>query len=347
MKQMDNPSGIAPVAATFLESSEFSPPVLAQLEGAASGKRSAFGQGSACREWNALDAYLRERQNVALYPRLNHEEALVFGFAAVAGECSGIDLLVRGECFVVKIYREHSGFDLAIAELGAEGNLGLSRAAELYNPSFGTRFSNYAAVWICHRIHGAITAQARAVRIPVWRSQRSLRGCCAQEGLTVPLGRLARDEEITEKLGMELDALRELQGDYIKVLSINASACGNAEDGQSFTQSVADEAIPHPGECLGRGDLPGAMFAGLANLDDRGIKVLALKFGLDAAKATSFRAFLRRLGVSYEWVGRIADLALVKVRRAFSGSARWALSERLERIHSASVRVGDAMKPQF
>jgi len=247
---------------------------------------------------------------------------------------------VRGHLrLVVKIARQYIGFGLAISDLVAEGNLGLLRAAEIYDPKFGTRFLTYATVWIRQRIHRAITAQARVVRIPVWRSQRLRKWCRVQEELSAQLGRPAREEEVAGKLGLELNTLWELQGDRIEVISMDAYTYGNEEDGKTFAECLADDAAQHPAERLGKEELREEVLACLADLDDREIQVLALKFGLCTANATSSRELGRKLGVSHEWVRRIAELALVKVRRAFSESARWTLSERMERIHSATVRV--------
>jgi len=138
---------------------------------------------------------------------------------------------------------------------------------------------------------------------------------------------------------MELDALWELQGDRIEVIFMDAFICGSEEDGKTFVECLAHDAAQHPAERLGKEELREEILACLADLEDREIQVLALKFGLSTANATSFRELRRRLGVSHQWARRIAELALVKVRRAFSESARWTLSERLERIHSATVRV--------
>jgi len=184
MKQMDNPLKIA-VGESLLQLPQLSLPAVASQMRVSSG------------EWGALDAYLRELRNDSLYPKLSHEDALALGSAAFAGDRTAIDFLVRGHLrLVVKIARQYIGFGLAICDLVAEGNLGLLRAAEIYNPKFGTRFLTYATVWIRQRIHRAITVQARVVRIPVWRSPRLRKWCRVQEELSAQLGRPAREEEV-------------------------------------------------------------------------------------------------------------------------------------------------------
>ncbi|WP_248431548.1 sigma-70 family RNA polymerase sigma factor, partial [Escherichia coli] len=73
---------------------------------------------------------------------------------------------------VVRIACQYTGYGLPLADMISEGNIGLLRAVELYDAKHGVAFVTYASVWIRQRIHRAITAQAKVVRIPVWRSQR-------------------------------------------------------------------------------------------------------------------------------------------------------------------------------
>jgi RNA polymerase sigma factor (sigma-70 family) len=228
---------------------------------------------------------------------------------------------------------------MALSDLIAEGNLGLLRAAELYNPKFGTRFLAYASVWIRQRIHRAITSQARVVRIPVWRSQRLRKLTRIQEEISAQLGRSASEEELAERLGMSADGLSDLQGDRIEVVSMDADLENGEGDGRSIGELLADASAAHPAARLSAEELHTELLACLSDLDDRELEVLALKFGLTAPSAVSFRELGRRMGVSHEWVRRIAELALVKVRRAFSEAPRWSLLERQQRREKASARV--------
>ena len=136
-------------------------------------------------DWSALDAYLKE---VTQFPQLNEEETLALGTRSSQGNVDAQEQLVKSHLrLVVKIAHQYAGFGLPLADLISEGNIGLIRAAELYNPKFGTRFVTYASVWIKQRIHRAITSQARAVRIPVWRSQRLRKLIRIQEDLSLSL----------------------------------------------------------------------------------------------------------------------------------------------------------------
>ena len=116
-------------------------------------------------DWSALDAYLRD---VSQMEQMTDEEASTLGAKACAGDVSAQERLVKSHLrLVVRIAHHYAGFGLPLADLISEGNIALIRAAELYNPKFGTKFTTYASVWVKQRIHRAITKQARAVRIPI------------------------------------------------------------------------------------------------------------------------------------------------------------------------------------
>ncbi|NBV85149.1 MAG: hypothetical protein EBS01_02530, partial [Verrucomicrobia bacterium] len=189
------------------------------------------------------------------------------------------------------------------------------------------------------RMQRAIAAQTRVVRVPLRRSQRLRKLARLQQELSAQLGRAVSEEEAAERLGILAEELSELQNDRIEVLSMDASLEEGAE-GRSLGETLRDETAPHPSGRLDSAELREEVLACLADLNDRELQVLSMKFGLHAASATSFRELGRRLGVSHEWVRRIAELAMVKVRRAFSESTRWTVSERLERMRSTEARVG-------
>src|SRR4051812_19168667 len=96
-------------------------------------------------DWTALDAYLRD---VAAVPATSDEETLTAGARAATGDVAAQEQLVKTHLrLVVRIAHQYAGFGLPLADMISEGNIGLIRAAELYNPKFGTKFSTYASVW--------------------------------------------------------------------------------------------------------------------------------------------------------------------------------------------------------
>jgi RNA polymerase primary sigma factor len=245
---------------------------------------------------------------------------------------------------VVKIAHQYAGFGLPLADLISEGNLGLMRAAELYDPKFGTKFLTYASVWIKQRIHRAITSQAKAVRIPVWRSQRLRKLSRIHDEISSQLGRTASEDELAERLGLSQRELEDLRGDRVEVVSFDAPPAES--DGPGLAEALPDDNAEHPGNQMDARELHDELLACLAELDDRELQVLSHKFGLRVAQPVSLRELGRRLGLSHEWVRRIAELALVKARRALTESARWPSGERKKRLSRVMERLRALSTPQ-
>jgi RNA polymerase sigma factor (sigma-70 family) len=277
-------------------------------------------------DWSALDAYLRD---VSQLPTMTDEEATQTGGKACQGDVDSQEALVKAHLrLVVRIAHHYAGFGLPLADLIAEGNLALIRAAELYNPKFGTKFTTYASVWVKQRIHRAITKQARAVRIPVWRSQRLRKLARLNDQLSAELGRVATEGELAERLGMSAEQMAELQGDRLEVVSLDAPANPGEPEGRMLSDTFKDDNIVDPAARLGKEEIIEEMMACLHNLDDRELEILSLKHGFHPHGQLSFRELGRRLGVSHEWVRRIAELAVVKIRRAIDGQRGMPMDER-------------------
>ncbi len=250
-------------------------------------------------------------------PPLSDEEAATLGAQAAAGDVAAQEKLVKAHLrLVVRIAHQYAGFGLPIADMISEGNIGLIRAAELYDPKFGTKFATYASVWIKQRIHRAITSQARAVRIPVWRSQRLRKLTRLNDELSAQLGRTATEEELGDRLGLSAEQIAALQADRLNVVSLDEPV--SEENETPLHETFRDENAADPSQRIGEQELVSETMACLHDLDDRELEILSLKHGFHPQGEVSFRKLAQRLGVSHEWVRRIAELAVVKVRRALA-----------------------------
>jgi RNA polymerase primary sigma factor len=296
-------------------------------------------------DWNALDAYLTD---IASQPAASDDEAAEIAGRAARGDVAARERLVRGHLrMVVRIAHGYAGFGLPLADLIAEGNIGLMRAAELYEPRFGTKFANYAIVWIKQRIHRAITAQARAVRIPMWRSQRLRKVARLNDELLAQLGRPPREEELAERLGFSADDLASVEADRIQVISLDAPLAPDGAAGDGLKETLPDARAADPDAALSRAELIDEMIAALHDLDDRELEVVAHKYGLGAGAADgadtpapiSFRELGRRWGLSGEWVRRIGELALIKLRRSLKTERGFTPAERRRRCAGVLSRL--------
>ena len=210
---------------------------------------------------------------------------------------------------VVRIAFKYGGYGLPMADLVSEGNLGLLRAAELFDPKFGVAFSTYASVWIKQRMHRAITAQARVVRIPVWRSQRLRKLDRLHHDLNAELGRDAEFSDLAERLGLSESEVERMTSDRVQVDAL-----------EDVTEAALMTDELHPVQRLSREELLAEIAACLDGLDDTEMQILARKFGLLNAEPESYREMAPRFGKSREWIRRIGEGALAKVRNSFAAA---------------------------
>lgn len=248
-----------------------------------------------------LESYLSE---IRAFPALTTEEAPDLHRLAAAGDQAARERVVLAYLDLVpRIAFQYAGYGLPMADLISEGNLGLLRAAELFNPDFGIAFSTYASVWIKQRMHRAITAQARVVRIPVWRSQRLRKLDRLHEELNAELGRDAGISDLAGRLGISEDDMEKLAADRLTVEGL---------DDAPESALLAD--LPHPAQKMARAELQEEIAACLHGLDDTELQILAHKFGLLDNEPESYREMAPRFGKSREWIRRIGEGALAKVK---------------------------------
>lgn len=251
-----------------------------------------------------LERYLSEVREL---PHLTKDEEQEVFLAAMGGDQDARERIVLAHLgLVTRIAFQYAGYGLPMADLVSEGNLGLLRAAELFNPQFGIAFSTYAAVWIKQRMHRAITAQAHAVRIPVWRSQRLRKLDRLHDELNAELGRDAELTDLADRLGVAEDAIERMAKDRLTVEGL-----------EEAPEAALQADIPHPAQQLSRQELLEEVAACLSGLDDTELQIVARKFGLLDEVPESYREMAPHFGKSREWIRRIGEGAMAKLRSSF------------------------------
>jgi RNA polymerase primary sigma factor len=248
-----------------------------------------------------LERYLAEVRGL---PQLTEAESGEVFSAALAGDQDARERIVLAHLgLVTRIAFQYAGYGLPMADLVSEGNLGLLRAAELFDAKFGVAFSTYAAVWIKQRMHRAITGQAHAVRIPVWRSQRLRKLDRLHDELNAELGRDAELTDLADRLGVGEDAIERMAKDRLTVEGLEEAPEAALVDGQA-----------HPAQHLSRQELIEEVAACLHGLDDTELQIVARKFGLLDEEPESYREMAPHFGKSREWIRRIGEGAMAKLR---------------------------------
>ncbi|HKB25948.1 MAG TPA: sigma-70 family RNA polymerase sigma factor [Methylomirabilota bacterium] len=256
-----------------------------------------------------LRVYLTE---IARIPLLTREEERELGRRIRAGDAQAKARLAETNLrLVVQIARRYLNRGLPLPDLIEEGNLGLLRAVEKFEPERGTRFSTYAAWWIRQAIGRALANQARTIRLPVHVGLLLGRYAREQKRLAQALGRQPTPAEVAEALGMSLEQIHELEEIRQPLVPLDSPA---GEGKRRIGDLVADPA-PGPSDALGelvrsRADLVSALDDLAAN--ER--TVLRRRFGLEGDEPETLDAIGRRLGLTRERVRQIEAGGLRKLR---------------------------------
>lgn len=252
---------------------------------------------------DGLEIYLGEIRGDAL---LSADEECTLAHAIALGDHDAKDRLIRSNLrLVIKIARDYLGRGLAFDDLIGEGNIGLIRATEEFDPSFGVRFSTYAAHWIKQAIRYALTNTTATIRLPAHMVKLLNKWRKAEHALRRELGTDPNDDQIADRLGLTL-AQREMVR-RARLASRLRRETNTEDQGHAWTVDEAPDAALELAE--DRLDV----LRRLDRLDDRERLVVALRFGLDGQTPLTLNEIGRRLGVTREWVRKIESRAVRKL----------------------------------
>lgn len=262
------------------------------------------------RQLDATQIYLNE---IGFSPLLTPEEEVYFARLAQKGEESGRKRMIESNLrLVVKIARRYVNRGLSLLDLIEEGNLGLIRAVEKFDPERGFRFSTYATWWIRQTIERAIMNQTRTIRLPIHVVKELNLYLRAARELTQKLDHEPSHEEIAELLDKPVEDVKRMMGLNERVTSVDSPIGGNSE--KSLLDTVADESASDPAEVLQENDLRGSIDEWLDQLSDKQQEVLARRFGLRGYQMSTLEEVGREIGLTRERVRQIQVEALKRLR---------------------------------
>jgi RNA polymerase primary sigma factor len=261
---------------------------------------------------NAFRLYLREIGQVKL---LTPEEEIELAARIKAGDKKAREHMIKANLrLVVKIARDYEGLGLPLLDLISEGNIGLMKAVERFDPKKGGKLSTYAAWWIKQAIKRALANQSKTIRLPVHLVDKIARMRRVAMELQEELGREPTDEELAAELGTTPARVAQMRTAAIRPASLDAPL-SDEEDSNSFGEIVQDESAHTPYEELEEKTVTAMLRELLARLDKREATILTRRFGLDGEPPQTLEEVGAQFGVTRERVRQIQNIALRKLRR--------------------------------
>jgi RNA polymerase primary sigma factor len=262
----------------------------------------------------ALNRYLRE---VGQAPRLTPSEEIQLGRRIQDGDAAARERMIQANLrLVVTIARDYADLGLPLLDLISEGNIGLMKAVERFDPEKGSKFSTYASWWIKREIKRALANQSKTIRLTAQVVDKITRIRCVSAQVSNGLGREATNDEIAEELGIANEKIARLKTAGLRPASLDTPT--HDEGRTPLCENIPDEQSPTPFEFLREKDLSDQIDRVLKTLNKRDSTIIAHRFGLNGATAKPLEQVAELIGVTHERVRRLELAAIAKLRRAFS-----------------------------
>ena len=259
-----------------------------------------------------IKIYLRE---IGKTPLLTPDEEVQLAARIKKGDESARAHMIKANLrLVVKIAQDYANYGLPLLDLISEGNIGLMKAVERFDPAKGGKLSTYAAWWIKQSIKRALANQSKTIRLPVHMVDKISKMRRVAMVLAEELGREPSDEELAEEIGIDRAKLAHLKSAALRPASLDAPI--SDDDTTEFGEIVGDENAQTPFELLSHKNMHLQLDGLLEVLDERELKIIEARFGLNGQKPRTLEEVGQEFGVTRERIRQLQNIALKKLRRA-------------------------------
>jgi RNA polymerase primary sigma factor len=259
-----------------------------------------------------IKIYLRE---IGKTPLLTPDEEVQLAARIKKGDETARAHMIKANLrLVVKIAQDYANYGLPLLDLISEGNIGLMKAVERFDPAKGGKLSTYAAWWIKQSIKRALANQSKTIRLPVHMVDKISKMRRVAMVLAEELGREPSDEELAEEIGIDRAKLAHLKSAALRPASLDAPI--SDDDTTEFGEIVGDENAQTPFELLSHKNMHLQLDGLLEVLDERELKIIEARFGLNGQKPRTLEEVGQEFGVTRERIRQLQNIALKKLRRA-------------------------------
>ncbi|HSH09095.1 MAG TPA: sigma-70 family RNA polymerase sigma factor [Oceanipulchritudo sp.] len=288
-------------------------------------------------EKSTIKLYLQE---IGKTPLLKPSEEVELAALIQAGDHQAREKMIKANLrLVVKIAHDYSGFGLPLLDLISEGNIGLVKAVERFDPNKGGKLSTYAAWWIKQSIKRALANQSKTIRLPVHLVDKIARMRRVAMDLEEYYGRPPSDEELAHEMEMSVNKVAHLKSVSVRPASLDAPI--GDDDNTQFGDLIGDENSINPFENLHSKNVVNDLTQLIDELDPREAEIIRLRFGLNGDKAKTLEEVGEMFQITRERVRQLQNMALTRMRKALVAKERQRSQEEIheERLEASRMEV--------
>ncbi|MAL85791.1 MAG: RNA polymerase subunit sigma [Opitutae bacterium] len=277
-------------------------------------------------EQESLNIYLRQ---ISTIPLISVKEEIELAKKIKTGDEKAREIMITANLrLVVKIAQQYSNIGLSLLDLINEGNIGLMKAVERFDPRKGGKLSTYAAWWIKQSIKRALANQSKTIRLPVHMVDRVTQMRRTAAGLSEKLGREPTDEELAAEMNLPVSRISHLKSVSKKPASLDTPI--GEDDSSTLGELVPDEKAKNPFEKLQIKSLIGDVNQVLSQLEPREADIIRLRFGLEGRDPLTLEEVGAKIGVTRERIRQLQEQALRQLRKNMATYQKQRTAEEIE-----------------